>query len=74
MRRWPSFFLALAAASTAVLFVWYAQRPIAPQEASWNDGLAEARAGGYRIITTEELAGRYRKDPSALLLVDTLQE
>jgi rhodanese-related sulfurtransferase len=36
--------------------------------------LAEAAGGGYRIITTEDLAEAYRKDPAALLLVDTRQE
>jgi rhodanese-related sulfurtransferase len=30
--------------------------------------------GGYRIITTEELADGTRRDPSATLLVDTRQE
>jgi hypothetical protein len=74
MKKKSSFFLALAAAAITVFSVWYAQLPIAAREASWGDILAEARAGGYRIITTEALAERYRLDPSALLLVDTRQE
>ena len=40
----------------------------------WDDVLAEAKAGGYRLITTEELAERYRQDSKELLLVDTRQE
>ena len=65
---------ALAAIIITVVAVWHAQRPVTPQPATWDDVLAEAGAGGYRIITTEELAARYRKDLSNLLLVDTRQE
>lgn len=36
--------------------------------------MAEAKAGGYRIITTEELAEKFRQDPSGLLMVDSRQE
>ena len=36
--------------------------------------VAEAKAGGYRIITTEALAERYAKAPSDLMLIDTRQE
>ena len=32
------------------------------------------KAGGYKIITTEELSERYQKDANSLLLVDTRQE
>jgi rhodanese-related sulfurtransferase len=48
--------------------------PITPQQATWDDVVAEAEAGGYRIITTEALAEKYGKDPSALMLIDTRQE
>ncbi len=54
--------------------VWYAQRPIAPGQATWEDVMAEADAGGYKIITTEALSERYEKKPSELLLIDTRQE
>ena len=54
--------------------VWYAQRPFARGQATWEDVMAEAKAGGYRIITTDDLAKHYRKDASGLLLVDTRQE
>ena len=36
--------------------------------------LTEARLGGYRIISTEELWERYEKDPDKMLLVDARQE
>jgi rhodanese-related sulfurtransferase len=46
----------------------------APRQATWSDVQAEARAGGYRIITTEDLADRCARDPPGVLLVDTRQE
>jgi hypothetical protein len=69
-----SIWAALAAVAITVLSVWAVQRPVEPREADWDDVLAEARAGGYRIITTDALAEKYRQDPQALLLVDTRQE
>lgn len=69
-----SVFFAAAAVLITVLSVWYAQRPIVTKESSWNDVIAEAEAGGYRIITTEALADSYRRDSSGMLLVDTRQE
>jgi len=74
MQKKTSFFLALAAVTATIVFVWLGQRPVAPKQATWNDVLSEAKAGGYRIITTEELADRYRKDRAGLVLVDTRQE
>jgi predicted sulfurtransferase len=49
-------------------------RVVTPKEATWNDVLAEARLGNYRIISTDELWERYEKDPDKMLLVDTRQE
>jgi 3-mercaptopyruvate sulfurtransferase SseA len=66
--------LAIACVLITVLGVWISQRPVAPKQATWEDVLAEARAGGYRIITTEELADQLRKAPSAVMVVDTRQE
>ena len=74
MKSRASIFLALVAIVVAVVFIWYGQRPATPTQATWDEVLIEAKAGGYRIITTEELADRYRKDSSAQLLVDTRQE
>jgi rhodanese-related sulfurtransferase len=35
---------------------------------------AEAAQGGYKHISTDEMAARYRRDPQSLLLVDTRSE
>jgi hypothetical protein len=66
--------IALVAVLLTVTALWFANRAVTPKEATWDDVLAEAKTGGYRIITTEELAERYRKDAKSLLLVDTRQE
>ena len=54
--------------------LWFTSRTIMPKQATWDDVLAEGRAGGYKIITTDELFDRYQKDPKSLVLVDTRQE
>ncbi len=74
MKSRISVFLALGAVLMAVASVWYGHRPTTPTQATWDEVLIEANAGGYRIISTDELAERYRKDSSAQLLVDTRQE
>ena len=74
MLKTTSILLAAAAVIITATAVWYAQRPIMPKQATWDDVLAEAQAGNYQIITTEELADRYRKDRSSMLLVDTRQD
>lgn len=74
MKQKKSLPLALAAVLITILSVWYTQRPIAPKQATWEDVVAEAKAGGYIIITTEELSDRYHKGSPDLMLVDTRQE
>ncbi len=74
MKKSTSFFLALTGVLITILTVWYVQRPVAAHQADWDDVMAEAEAGGYRIITTEELADRYREDASDMMLIDTRQE
>lgn len=66
--------IAFAAVLLTTFGVWYGQRPVAPKQAGWDDVLAEAERGGYEIITTENLAKRFLKDSSSLLLIDTRQE
>ena len=66
--------LLILAVALTLGVVWYLNRPQPPaREASWEDVQAEARRGGYQLITTAELAARYRQDPGGLLLVDTRQ-
>ena len=67
-------FIALAAVVLTVGALWFTNRAVTPKEATWDDVLAEAKAGGYQIITTEELAERYQNDAKSLILVDTRQE
>jgi hypothetical protein len=74
MNKRASSLLAVAAVLITIISVWYSQRPIATTQATWDDVIAEAKAGGYNIITTEELFDRYHKDSSDLMLVDTRQE
>src|SRR5450759_3188201 len=74
MQRKGTTLLALAAAALTLSVLWYLNRPIIVKEATWEDVKAEAQSGGYRLITTEELAQRYRQDAGKLLLVDTRQD
>jgi 3-mercaptopyruvate sulfurtransferase SseA len=67
--------LPILAVALTLGLVWYLNRPQPPaREASWEDVQAEASQGGYRLITTAELAARYRQDPRGMLLVDTRQD
>ncbi len=74
MKKWTSICAALVAMSLTIVFVWYGQRPALPKQATWEDVVAEAKTGSYKIISTEELADRYRKDPAAITMIDTRQE
>jgi hypothetical protein len=47
---------------------------VTPKEPTWDDVVAEAKAGGYFLITAEELRQRLEKDSGEMLLVDTRQE
>lgn len=66
--------IALAAVIITIASVWYTHRPVAIEQNTWDNVLAEAEDGGYQLISTEELADRYFKESSDLLLVDTRQE
>ena len=65
---------ALLAVAITIGYLWQTNRVVTPKAAIWNDVLTEARQGDYRIISTDELWGRYEKDPDKMLLVDTRQE
>lgn len=66
--------LTLLAVALTLGGLWYAHRPSAPPVATWQEVQAEAKRGGYRLISTAELAARARLEPQNLLLVDTRQE
>ena len=74
MQNQKTTFIALAAVILVVGALWFTNQAVTPRQATWDDVLIEAKTGGYRIITSEELSERYRKDPQSLLLVDTRQE
>jgi hypothetical protein len=74
MQKSKTIFITLAAVLVTVGALWVTNRAVSPKQASWDDVLAETKSGGYRLISTEELATRYQKDSGSLLLVDTRQE
>ena len=66
--------LALLAVIITMGALWVTNRVVPPKESTWDDVRAEARQGGYRVITTDELSRKYTAEPESLLLVDTRQE
>lgn len=74
MNNKKSLLLALLAIALTVGALWFTNRAVTPQEATWEDVKTEAKVGGYKLISTEELAQRYAQDSGSLLLVDTRQE
>ena len=60
--------LALVAVAVTLSFLWYANRPIIPPEATMDEVRAEAAGGGYRLINTEELGKVYSQPPANFLL------
>jgi hypothetical protein len=65
---------ALVAVTITMGALWHTNRVVPPNEATWDDVKAEARQGGYQLITTDELFRQYMAKPESLLLVDTRQE
>ncbi len=57
----------------SILYIQHRPLP-APVDATWADAQKEAAHGGYRLITTQELATLYRQEPHSFLLVDTRQD
>ena len=53
MQGKKSILLAAVAVILTAVAVWFAQRPVALKQTTWDEVLAEAKAGDYRIITTE---------------------
>jgi len=66
--------MALAVVVAASAALWLTNGAVTPKEATWDDVRSEAQRGGYRIITTQDLASIYSKTPEELFLVDTRQE
>lgn len=74
MENKKTILLALTAVILTACALWLTSRAVTPKTVTWDDALAEAEQGGYRIITTADLAARFEKNPAEMLLVDTRQE
>ncbi len=72
--NWKKLWLPLLAIAITVGVLWFTNRAVTPREPTWDEVVAEARDGGYRLINTDELRQRYETDPQNILLVDTRQE
>ncbi len=66
--------MALTAVIITTVMLWYTNQTEIPKDATWDDVVTEARSGGYRLISTDELQELYQSKPDTLLLVDTRQE
>lgn len=74
MENFKSIILSIVAVVLVIGSLWFTNRAVTPKEATWEDVLAEAKGGGYRIIKTQDLWENVQKDPNRILLVDTRQE
>jgi predicted sulfurtransferase len=66
--------LAFLAVVVTIAALWFTNGAVTPKEATWDDVLAEAKKGGYRLISTGDLWKRYSENRDSLFLVDTRQE
>jgi predicted sulfurtransferase len=66
--------MTLIAIAAMVGALWFTNRSVTPKKATWEDAVAEAEMGGYKLISTDELWQRYSKNSDSLLVVDTRQE
>jgi predicted sulfurtransferase len=74
MQNKKSALIACLAVLVTVGALWFTNRAVTPRIVAWDDVLAEAKNGGYRLIATTDLSERYQKDAKSILLVDTRQE
>ncbi|MBI5604702.1 MAG: rhodanese-like domain-containing protein [Deltaproteobacteria bacterium] len=74
MENRKTIIVAFIAVALVIGSLWFTNRAVTPKEATWEDVLVEAKAGGYGIIKTQDLWDRYQKDSTSILLVDTRQE
>jgi hypothetical protein len=66
--------IALLAVCAVASALWFTNRAVTPKTPTWEDVVQEAQAGGYRLLTTEEVRALYEKNTPGLLLVDTRQD
>ncbi len=72
--NWKRLWVPVLAITLTAGALWFTNGALTAKEPSWNDVVAEAKEGGYRLINTEELRQQYEKDFQSVLLVDTRQE
>lgn len=73
MRNTATAVLTAVAVVLTISVLWLTNRAVAPKTSTWDDVVAEAKAGGYSLISTKELASM-RESAPGLLLVDTRQD
>ena len=64
--------MTVVAVSVAIASLWWTDQAVTPREATWEDVEAEARRGGYRLVTTQELASMVTQHKP--MLIDTRQD
>ena len=74
MRNGRITLLAVLAVAATVGALWLTNGAVAPKQTTWKDVVAEAKNGGYQLISTDDLWSRYSENRDSLLLVDTRQE
>ncbi len=67
-------FTALVVICLTIGALWVTNRAVTPKTPSWEDVVAEAKAGKYGLINTDELWQKYQQAPDKLLIIDTRQE
>lgn len=72
--NWKKLWVPVLAITLTTGALWFTNGAVTPREPTWNDVVAEATNGGYRLINTDELRERYEKNSQSILLVDTRQE
>ena len=73
MRNGKLTFLAFSAVAITIAALWLTNGAVTPKEVTWDDVLTEAKKGGYRLLSTNELWKLYSENRDSLLLVDTRQ-
>ena len=71
MKNTQKILLAFLAVALTMATLWFANGVVTHKETTWDDVLTEAKKGGYRLISTDDLWKRYSANPASLLLVDT---
>ena len=72
MRGLKGVILAIASIGLAIGYLSLTHSNPTPKESTWEDVLTEARKGGYRVVTTEQLWTLHKEN--TLLFVDTRQD